>query len=514
MRFIYLLLSLFVLSAHSLAEPVPYVDENDILHKRHSLKQTHTGPNQTEIHAVLPRMKKYRLKIQKIENEQLVGEPVFIEPFSERPREDEMFRGIKLKDLLMNKSNTFHIDNLDPNSEYHLELLEKGNSGESPSGDTRRFRTLDPKKMGVNFTVASCACDEVRYNDVKLPMWTQKRLTKPDLMIWTGDGTYVDSFDVVIKPDITELMVWQRYLDNFQDSPGNKFYRMIPEIGTWDDHDSSNNANKNTPTLKLSLELFNMLYGGRTIPGVIENGHDGTYKWLTYGGFDFMLFDARTFREPYETPEFPSQRGYHFGMTQEDFYFTRAAKSRNFQFLIKGDMFGNPLVTETKPNGESKRIIESMHADHPVDYAGFMERLRTLDVLFAQVVGDIHRAQFIRLGPNQTGPRYNDQLTSEWIFSPFYSFLFNPADKHTPSWPDKDRYGHINTYNFGFVSAKVTGKNLVTIDVRVQGDGKTDMKGLPRDWQTLAEPLLTDRLINRISKSNFQNSTCLSYYRK
>lgn len=138
MLFLLFSVCLIITSAH--AEPVPYVDENEIIHQRHSMIQTHTGYNQTEIHAVLPRLKKYRIKVQKIVNEQLVGDVIYLEP------------AIEAKDpqgLLLKKVNVFHIDNLEPNSEYHLELVEKGNETETFSGDRRRFRTLDPNKSDV-----------------------------------------------------------------------------------------------------------------------------------------------------------------------------------------------------------------------------------------------------------------------------------------------------------------------------------------------------------------------------
>ena len=98
------------------AEPVPYVDENDFIHQRHSMIQTHTGYNQTEIHAVLPRLKKYRIKVQKIVNEQLVGDVIYLEP------------AIEAKDpqgLLLKKVNVFHIDNLEPNSAEIVDALER-----------------------------------------------------------------------------------------------------------------------------------------------------------------------------------------------------------------------------------------------------------------------------------------------------------------------------------------------------------------------------------------------------
>jgi hypothetical protein len=493
-----LLLLVLLMTCAAFAEPVPLIDENDLLHTRKSMIQTHTGYNQTEIHAVLPRLKRYRLKIQKISNDELVGDSFIIDPT------------IEAKDpsgISHQKINVFHIDNLEPNTEYHLELLERGNTEESSSGDLRRFKTLDPNKKDVKFTAASCLCDEPVYNDTKIPIWTQKRLTNPDLIFLLGDITYVDSFDVVNKPDITSNDIWQRYVNSFIDSPGTKMYRLIPTISTWDDHDSSNNANQHTPTLRESLALFNLIYGGRSIPGVIENGVDGTYKWVTYGNVEFSLFDSRTFREKYDTPEIKTRYG-HFGQTQEEWFFERASKTKKPLILIKGDMWGSPLITDFKPNGEKKRITESFYGDHEYNYFEFNKRLQTLENPVVYISGDIHRAQFIRHGPNQSVSRFNRYETTEWTTSPLYSYRYNAHDEDTPGWEDKDRYAHKNIYNFAAFSVKSIAEKIV-FNVEIRGNGKKNKDGSPADWTRLAPPVLVDTLV--LNSRNPVNSCHLFY---
>lgn len=499
MRYILLLsLSVFFISLSANAETVPPVDENDFIHQRHSMIQTHTGFNQTEIHAVLPRLKTYRLKIQKISNEELVGDVIFIDPTIEA-RDPQK--------LLMKKVNIFHIDNLEPNTEYHLELVEKGSTEEIFSGDRRRFKTLDPKKSDVRYTAASCMCDEIRYNDTKLPIWTQKRLTDPDFMMLLGDITYVDSFDVVNKQEITLLNIWQRYLDSFTDSPGTKMYRMRPVISTWDDHDSYNNADKYSPILKDALGLFNLLYGGRSIPGVIENGHDGTYKWFTYAGVEFVFLDARTFREKFDTPELSNRYG-HLGETQEEWFFKKAATTKNLLVLIKGDMFGSETIMAERFT-EVKRITESFYGDHPLNYKYFISRLQTLKNPYVFITGDIHRASFIRHGPEQTGPRYNPFKTAEWITSPLYSYRYNAGNEDDPGWADKDRYATKNLYNFGLFSiTKQPGGYKV--DVQIKGSGTKNKDGTKGDWTKPAAPVLVDTL--ELKSSNSYNS-CQHFYR-
>ena len=497
-QMLFLFTSIFFIFTSAHAEPVPYVDENEIIHQRHSMLQTHTGYNQTEIHAVLPRLKKYRIKVQKIVNEVLVGDVTFLDP------------AIEAKDpqgLLLKKVNVFHIDNLEPNSEYHLELVEKGNETETFSGDRRRFRTLDPNKSDIRYTAASCLCDEVRYNDTKLPIWTQKRLTNPDFMMLLGDATYVDSFDVVNKTEITTLNIWQRYLDSFTDNQGTKMYRLKPVISTWDDHDAFNNSDKYTPILKDALSMFNLLYGGRTLPGIIENGHDGTYKWFTYAGVDFAFLDARTFREKFDTPEVSHRYG-HLGDIQEEWFFKKAGASKNLLVIAKGDMFGSETITATGADGAIKRITESFYGDHPLNYKEFMYRLKTLPNPYVFITGDIHRASFIRHGPEQSGARNNPFVTSEWITSPLYSYRYNADDENAPGWDDKDRYATKNIYNFGVfsISKSVSG---FKIDVEIKGPGTKNKDGSKADWTKPAPAVLTDSLV---LKTAYPRTSCELFY--
>lgn len=486
--------------------PIPFVDENDLTNSRRAMIQTHTGFDQTEIHAVLPRLKKFRLKIQKIENEELVGPEFFIDPALEERDPTK---------TLHQKINIFHIDHLQPKSEYHLELIEVGTTSLLTT-DRRRFRTLDPSKNDVTFTAASCLCDEDRYNETKAPIWTQKRLTKPDFMFLLGDITYVDSFDVVNKPEITTQDIWQRYFDSFLDNPMTREYRMTPILSTWDDHDSSNNANKYTTTLKESLRVFNLIYGGRSIPNIIENGHDGTYKWLTYGNTNFAFLDARTFREKYDTDETGPQRYGHLGQIQEEWLFKKLEANHKPLVLIKGDMWGSSLITEDQPQtGTVKRITESFFSDHPFNYAEFMKRLQVLPIPYIFISGDIHRAQFIKHGPQQKGARWNPFVTAEWTTSPLYSFRYNPDDPEAPPWPDVDRYAHKNIYNFGLFKVQ-PGKTEVKFSAQIKGDGRKNKDGSDRDWRTLAEPVLTDSLILKahypiISRS--QNLSCIHFYK-
>lgn len=509
MSFIVRFFLLFILSSTLIkAAPIAAVDENNWLHNRKAMIQTHTGYNQTEIHAVLPRLKTFRLKIQKIENENLIGPEIFIEPAIEATDPQK---------VLHHKIDIFHIDNLDPNSEYHLELMERSNADELIA-DRRRFKTWDPKKINPQFTAASCLCDEDRYNATKLPIWTQKRLTNPDFTMLLGDITYVDSFDFVSKPQITILDIYQRYFDSFLDNPGARHYRLTPIISTWDDHDTSNNSNKYSALLKESLTLFNILYGGRTIPGVIENGHDGTYKWLSYGQVDFAVFDARTFREKFDTVENPAQRFGHLGQQQEEWFFTKASQSKNPLVLVKGDMWGSELITETRPDGTIKRITESFYSDHPLNYVEFMKRLQSLPNPYVFISGDIHRAQFIRHGPLQTGPRWNPYVTAEWTTSPLYSFRYNPDDEDKAPWFDKDRYAHKNIFNFGLFKitsdsgeGKTGSEKVVKFEVEIRGDGTKQKDGTKGDWTLPAEPALKDTLI---LKTKYSNTICARIYNR
>lgn len=510
MRFIFLLMLIVsTLSSISFAEKVPYVDENDPFHTRRTIFQTHTGFTQTEFHGILPRLKVFRIKVQKIQNDELVGPEIQLDPALE-VRDP--------KGVLHNKLVIFHLDNLEPNTEYYVKLLEVSQDRKNPNRefsedlvtDTRIAKTLDPNKVDVQFTAASCLCDEDRYNDIKFPIWTQKRLTKPDFATLIGDITYVDSFDFVRKPDITVLDIWQRHFASALDNPMGRMYRMIPLISTWDDHDSSNNSNKYTPTLAESLALFNLIYGGRTIPGVIENG-PGTSKWFKYGKTDFAFLDGRTFREKFDTPETGPQRYGNIGKEQEDWFFEKAYKTSNLILILKGEMMGSETITEVIPEtGKVKRITESWHGDHPLSFKEFSTRLQALPNPTAYITGDIHRAQFIRVGPSQTGARWNPYPTAEWTVSPLYSYRYNAQDPDAPPWPDKDRYAHKNIYNFGLF--KIThGKDTVKIDVEVRGDGRKNPDGSNNDWRTLAKPYLTDSLVLKNAYTN-PNRFCSGFY--
>lgn len=295
----------------------------------------------------------------------------------------------------------FTITGLEPGTRYRYYV----NIGEeriaSPTGEGFVFETqplwqyrTDPP----DFTAAVGSCAYVNEPAYDRPgdgyggdyhIFESIRALDPDLMLWTGDNTYLREVDWWSEPGIRHRYAHTRALPEMQGLLANQ-----PNYATWDDHDYGPNDSDRSYVLKdTALDVFkdywaNPSYGLPGVPGVF-----GHFQW---NDVDFFLLDNRYHRTPNRLPA--TQRREVLGEAQLTWLLDALTFSRApFKIVVVGGQTLNPVeVYENYVNvapEERERLIE-----------GIVER-RIEGVVF--LTGDRHHTELIRLQPEGFYPLYD-----------------------------------------------------------------------------------------------------------
>ena len=323
----------------------------------------------------------------------------------------------------------FTITDLEPGTRYEYDVLIDGVAAPEPVPLVFETQALwqhrtDPPDFTV--AVGSCAyVNEPAYDRPGDPyggdyrIFESIRALDPDLMLWTGDNTYLREVDWWSEAGIRHRYAHTRALPELQGLLANQ-----PNYATWDDHDYGPNDSDRSYVLKgAALDVFtdywaNPSYGLPGVPGVF-----GQFQW---NDVEFFLLDDRYHRTPNRTPA--TERRAMLGEAQLTWLLDALTASRApFKMVVLGGQVLNPTaIYETYANvapEERERLI-----------AGIVAR-RIEGVVFLS--GDRHHTEVIRLQPDG--------------FYPLYDFTSSPltAGAATPS-REMDNPARVpNTLVFG-----------------------------------------------------------------
>ncbi|MDZ4081652.1 MAG: hypothetical protein U1E10_01840 [Bdellovibrionales bacterium] len=269
--------------------------------------------------------------------------------------------------------------------------------------DTRQFTSLDTRPRKVKIATASCMSD--LYVSDSGPMWKAVKDANPELLVLLGDNVYAAVVGGVYKGPLDQVTLWNRYAETFLKLDFYRFEKLIPTIAIWDDFDfGMKDGGTNNPHRHPAKTVFDAFYPqgpGPEFPNY-EKGPGTSAKYTAFG-FDFVLFDNRTFRTP-ET---------HFGPEQEEWFFSNLKNGKLPMWLISGDQwFG----------GYHK--FESYEGNHPKSFSRFLDRLgkaiskTNRTAMFFS--GDRHLSEIIKVEKELLG---------------FETFEFTSSPLHAKTYP-------------------------------------------------------------------------------
>ncbi len=150
-----------------------------------------------------------------------------------------------------------------------------------------------PPRTGVaaRFRVAFGSCLRLQTTPNE-NIWRGLRPWEPNVFLWLGDNIYGDSRD----PGV--LAEEYRRLHDVR--PLQQWFRSVPQLAIWDDHDFGlNNHDRTHPEKAAAYMVFQNYWAN---PSFGEPGNPGVYFNFNYGGMEFFLLDVRMHRDPNDIP--------------------------------------------------------------------------------------------------------------------------------------------------------------------------------------------------------------------
>ncbi len=303
------------------------------------------------------------------------------------------------------------LQGLSPIKKYRLEVRDQYGR----VVDNRNFSSLDTRPRNLKIATASCMSD--LYTSDSYLLWTSLKESKPDLLILLGDNVYAALVGGVYKDPLDQITLWNRYAETFLKLDFYRFNNLIPTIAIWDDFDfGMKDGGTDNPHRHEAKVVFDAYYpqgSGSEFPNYEKGpGTSAIYKAF---GFDFFLFDNRTFRTPAKA-NLPEPET-HFGTEQEEWVFSRFGDSKKSQspaWLISGDQwFG----------GYHK--FESYEGNHPKSFSRFLRTLGKASRTAFFVSGDRHLSEIMKIEKELLGYE-----TFEFTSSPLHAKTY-PANWDT-----------------------------------------------------------------------------------
>jgi hypothetical protein len=381
-----------------------------------------TNDTATQIAILAPKSMKLSIKVTDVTKS---TEPILIPHeilFHEIAESPQALRHVRLSGLSVEKK-------------YQIEVKDQYGR----IVDTRQFRSLDTRPRKVKIATASCMSD--LYLSDNSTMWKSVKDANPDLLILLGDNVYAAIVGGVYKGPLDQVTLWNRYAESFLKLDFYRFEFLIPTVAVWDDYDfGMKDGGTNNPHRFTAKTVFDAFYpqgAGSEFPNY-EKGPGIAARYSAFG-FEFILFDNRTFRTS-ET---------HFGNEQEEWFFNGLSKEKKPIWLISGDQwFG----------GYHK--FESYEGNHPQSFVKFLNRVRKTNRLAMFFSGDRHLSEVIKVEKDFLGYE-----TYEFTSSPLH------AKTYPSSWDTVPNRRHVKgiaeKVNFNLFSVEApesSGKLQLTVE--------------------------------------------------
>jgi alkaline phosphatase D len=285
----------------------------------------------------------------------------------------------------------FTIGGLEINTTYEYSILVNNKA----SGRGGRFTTKDLwqwRKPAPDFSFLAGSCsffNEPLYDRPGKPYGGDSSIFETmanepaAFMLWLGDAWYTREVDY-----FSEWGLWNRARHDRSLPVLQPFWKAMPQLAIWDDHDyGPNNIGKNYVLKETSRQIWKSYWCN---PSYGENGQ-GTYTMSSYGDVDLFLTDGRWWRSADDMPDSvngrPNPEKEMLGKQQLD-WLRNSLLHSNATFKIIA--LGSQALNVVSPFDKWRNF--------PVEYQAFLDFLRDnkiSGVLFLS--GDRHHSEIIRL---------------------------------------------------------------------------------------------------------------------
>lgn len=190
----------------------------------------------------------------------------------------------------------FTIGGLDLNTTYEYRIWINGKAtvkgGEFTTKDLWQWRKQPPE---FSFLTGSCSYfNQPVYDRPGIPYGKDSSIFEPmakekgAFMLWLGDAWYTREVDYY-----SEWGLWYRASHDRALPVLQNFWKSMPQLAIWDDHDyGPNDIGKNYILKEASRNVFNKYFCN---PSSGENGQ-GTYTMTSWGDADIFMTDDRWWR--------------------------------------------------------------------------------------------------------------------------------------------------------------------------------------------------------------------------
>ncbi len=302
----------------------------------------------------------------------------------------------------------FSIGNLDFNTTYQYRILLNGKAtmidGEFTTKDLWQWRKPAPD---FSFLTGSCSYfNEPVFDRPGTPYGKdssifetmakermQQGSSNPSFMLWLGDAWYTREVDY-----FSEWGLWYRASRDRSLPVLQNFWKSMPQIAIWDDHDyGPNDIGKNYILKKTSRDIWKKYWCN---PSYGEN-NEGTYTMFSWGDADFFLTDNRWWRSADRMKDsvngFPNPEKEMLGQQQMEWLKNSLLHSNAiFKVIVVGSQVLNPVSPYDKWNR------------FPYEYAEFMDFIGDQNISgIVFLTGDRHHSEIIRVNRPGTYPLYD-----------------------------------------------------------------------------------------------------------
>ncbi len=285
----------------------------------------------------------------------------------------------------------FTIGGLDVNTTYQYKIWINGKAttagGQFTTKDLWQWRKPAPD---FSFLTGSCAYfNQPEYDRPGKPYGGDSSIfetmakEKAAFMLWLGDEWYTREVDYY-----SEWGLWYRARHDRALPVLQNFWKSMPQLAMWDDHDyGPNDIGKNYILKNTSREIWKKYWCN---PSYGEKG-EGTYTMTSWGDADIFLTDDRWWRSADRTRDsvdgFPNPEKEMLGAQQMEWLKNSLLYSTaTFKIVAMGSQVLNPVSPFDK------------WSEFPVEYQEFMDFIRDNNISgVVFLTGDRHHSEIIKV---------------------------------------------------------------------------------------------------------------------
>jgi len=393
-------------------------------------------------------------------------------------------RTITYKGDLGNEFNPiyFTVGGLDFNTTYQYKIWINGKastgSGEFTTKDLWQWRKPVPE---FSFLTGSCSyfnqpeydrkyTDMVKLDRPATPYGKDSSIfqtmakEKAAFMLWLGDAWYTRDVDYY-----SEWGLWYRASHDRAIPILQNFWKAMPQLAIWDDHDyGPNDIGKNYILKEASRKVFNSYFCN---PSSGENGQ-GTYTMTSWSDADIFMTDDRWWRSADRMKDSvdgkPNPEKTMLGKQQMDWLKNSLLySSATFKIIAVGSQVLNPASPYDKLSRCTAEYDELMN---------FLKEYKINGVIF--LTGDRHHSEIIKVDRPGTYSLYD--ITVSPLTSGTHSF--GGPEKNNPyrvlGIDEKQNYGRFT------FSGKANERKLTVEFLGVKGEKLGEWSIMEKDLKT------------------------------